>query len=102
MQLPLTIKEKLYVTEEIKLLGVYTDENLNFAGTWPRFFRGVLFKKETDQTRPEVQFCRGKIVLSETALRICIFFKFFELPSDSFSLFGSFFTKTTYFYNFTE
>ena len=50
----------------------------------------MLFKKETDQTRPEVQFCRGKIVLSETALRICIFFKFFELPSDSFSLFGSF------------
>ena len=67
MQLPLTIKEKLYVTEQIKLLGVYTDENLNFVGTWPRLFPGVLFKKETDQTRPEVQFCRGKIVFSETA-----------------------------------
>ena len=28
---PLAIKEKLHVTEKIKLLGVYIDENLNFA-----------------------------------------------------------------------
>ena len=35
LQLPLTIKEKLHVTdlEPIKLLGVYIDENLNFSGT---------------------------------------------------------------------
>ena len=31
LQLPLTIKEKLHVTEKIKILGVYIDENLNFA-----------------------------------------------------------------------
>ena len=35
----------------------------------------------------------GKIGLSETTLRIWIFFNFFELPSDSFSLFGSFFLQ---------
>ena len=35
LQLPLTIKEKLHVTdlEQIKLLGVDIDENLNFSGT---------------------------------------------------------------------
>ena len=66
-------------------------------------FRGVRFNNETEQTRPKVQLSRGKIGLSETTLRIWIFFNFFELPSDSFSLFRSFFfTKTTYFYNFRE
>ena len=70
LQLPLTIKEKLHVTEK-----------LNFAGMYKGFFRGVLFNKEIDQTRLEVQLSRGKIELSEITLRIWIFFNFlFELP----------------------
>ena len=78
LQLPLTIKEKLYVTEK-----------LNFAGMYKGFFRGVLFNKEIDQTK--VQLSRGKIELSEFTLRIWIFFNFlFELPSDSFSFFQFF------------
>ena len=86
LQLPLTIKEKLYVTEK-----------LNFAGMYKGFFRGVLFNKEIDQTRLEVQLSRGKIELSEITLRIWIFFNFlFELPSDSFSFFQFFFATTTY------
>ena len=81
LQLPLTIKEKLHVTEK-----------LNFAGMYKGFFRGVLFNKEIDQTRLEVQLSRGKIELSEITLRIWIFFNFlFELPSDSFSFFQFFF-----------
>ena len=84
LQLPLTIKEKLHVTEK-----------LNFAGMYKGFFRGVLFNKEIDQT--EVQLSRGKIELSEFTLRIWIFFNFlFELPSDSFSFFQFFFATTTY------
>ena len=84
LQLPLTIKEKLYVTEK-----------LNFAGMYKGFFRGVLFNKEIDQT--EVQLSRGKIELSEFTLRIWIFFDFlFELPSDSFSFFQFFFATSTY------
>ena len=80
LQLPLTIKEKLHVTEK-----------LNFAGMYKGFFRGVLFNKEIDQTRLEVQLSRGKIELSEITLRIWIFFNFlFELPSDSFSFFQFF------------
>ena len=65
LQLPLTIKEKLHVTEK-----------LNFAGMYKGFFRGVLFNKEIDQTRLEVQLSRGKIELSEITLRIWIFFNF--------------------------
>ena len=79
LQLPLTIKEKLHVTEK-----------LNFAGMYKGFFRRVLFNKEIDQT--EVQLSKGKIELSEITLRIWIFFNFlFELPSDSFTFFQFFF-----------
>ena len=81
LQLPLTIKEKLHVTEK-----------LNFAGMYKGFFRRVLFNKEIDQT--EVQLSRGKIELSEITLRIWIFFNFlFELPSDSFTFFQFFFLQ---------
>ena len=73
LQLPLTIKEKLHVTdqEQIKLLGVYIDES-QLCRHVASIFRGVRFNKETDQTRPEVQLSRDKIGLSETTLRICM------------------------------
>lgn len=57
------------------------------------FYEWVGFNKETDQTRQEVQLSRGKIWLSETALRTWIFLNFLNYKLTSISLKTDYFLK---------
>ena len=57
------------------------------------FYEWVGFNMETDQTRQEVQLSRGKIWLSETALRTWIFLNFLNYKLTSISLKTDYFLK---------